>query len=118
LCGQKFFPSEFGLDVDRHEAVEPVRQVFEEKASIRRVIEAEGVPYTYLCCHAFTGYFLRNLAQLDVTDPPRDKVVILGDGNVKGNKQSQNIFSTNILLNIHNSIVSTFALIFFRSLCH
>jgi len=81
---KKFFPSEFGLDVDRHEAVEPVRQVFEEKASIRRVIEAEGVPYTYLCCHAFTGYFLRNLAQLDATDPPRDKVVILGDGNVKG----------------------------------
>lgn len=88
LCLQKFFPSEFGLDVDRHEAVEPVRQVFEEKASIRRVIEAEGVPYTYLCCHAFTGYFLRNLAQLDVTDPPRDKVVILGDGNVKGNRLS------------------------------
>ncbi|CAI8588675.1 unnamed protein product [Vicia faba] len=81
---KRFFPSEFGLDVDRHDAVEPVRQVFEEKAIIRRVTESEGVPYTYLCCHAFTGYFLRNLAQLDATDPPRDKLVILGDGNVKG----------------------------------
>ncbi|XP_061342301.1 isoflavone reductase [Gastrolobium bilobum] len=81
---KRFFPSEFGLDVDRHDAVEPVRQVFEDKARIRRLIEAAGVPYTYLCCHAFTGYFLRNLAQVDATVPPRDKVAILGDGNVKG----------------------------------
>nr|ACU24568.1 unknown [Glycine max] len=81
---KRFFPSEFGLDVDRHDATEPVREVFEEKAKIRRVIEAEGIPYTYLCCHAFTGYFLRNLAQIDITVPPRDKVFIQGDGNVKG----------------------------------
>ncbi|KAK7406729.1 hypothetical protein VNO78_08359 [Psophocarpus tetragonolobus] len=81
---KRFFPSEFGLDVDRHDAAEPVREVFEEKAKIRRIVEAEGVPYTYLCCHAFTGYFLRNLAQLDTTVPPRDKIYIQGDGNVKG----------------------------------
>ncbi|XP_027360650.1 isoflavone reductase-like [Abrus precatorius] len=81
---KRFFPSEFGLDVDRHDSVYPVREVFEDKAKIRRIIEAEGIPYTYLCCHAFTGYFLRNLAQLDATVPPRDKVFILGDGNVKG----------------------------------
>ncbi|KAK8471783.1 hypothetical protein PHAVU_002G032866 [Phaseolus vulgaris] len=81
---KRFFPSEFGLDVDRHDSVEPVREVFEEKAKIRRIIEAEGVPYTYLCCHAFTGYFLRNLAQIDITVPPRDKIFIQGDGNVKG----------------------------------
>ncbi|XP_020218037.1 isoflavone reductase [Cajanus cajan] len=81
---KRFFPSEFGLDVDRQDAVDPVREVFEAKAKIRRVIEAEGVPYTYLCCHAFTGYFLRNLSQVDTAVPPRDKVVILGDGNVKG----------------------------------
>ncbi|KAL2946653.1 hypothetical protein AAZX31_20G025500 [Glycine max] len=49
-----------------------------------RIIEAEGIPYTYLCCHAFIDYFLRNLAQIDITVPPRDKVFILGDGNVKG----------------------------------
>ena len=57
-----------------------------EKARIRRIIEAEGIPYTYLCCHAFIDYFLCNLAQIDITVPPRDKVFILGDGNVKGNK--------------------------------
>ncbi|RYQ80130.1 hypothetical protein Ahy_Scaffold1g106741 isoform E [Arachis hypogaea] len=81
---KKFFPSEFGLDVDRHDALEPVREVFEEKAKIRRLVEEAGIPYTYLCCHAFTGYFMRNLSQLDTTVPPRDKVYIQGDGNVKG----------------------------------
>ncbi|KAL1316451.1 hypothetical protein HN51_068642 [Arachis hypogaea] len=81
---KRFFPSEFGLDVDRHDALEPVREVFEEKAKIRRLVEEAGIPYTYLCCHAFTGYFLRNLSQLDTTVPPRDKVYIQGDGNVKG----------------------------------
>ncbi|KAK7275135.1 hypothetical protein RIF29_16243 [Crotalaria pallida] len=80
----RFFPSEFGLDVDRHDAVEPVRQVFEDKARFRRQIEAAGIPYTYICCHAYTGYFLRNLAQVGCTKPPRDKVSILGDGNIKG----------------------------------
>ncbi|XP_020218133.1 isoflavone reductase isoform X2 [Cajanus cajan] len=82
---KRFFPSEFGLDVDRHDSVDPVREVFVEKAKVRRIIEAEGIPYTYLCCHAFTGYFLRNLAQINnIVVPPREKVVILGDGNVKG----------------------------------
>ncbi|KAL2348538.1 hypothetical protein Fmac_002538 [Flemingia macrophylla] len=81
---KRFFPSEFGLDVDRDKSVDPVREVFVEKAKIRRIIEAEGIPYTYLCCHAFTGYFLRNLAQINTIVPPRDRVVILGDGNVKG----------------------------------
>ncbi|KAK7275133.1 hypothetical protein RIF29_16241 [Crotalaria pallida] len=81
---KRFFPSEFGLDVDRHDAVEPVKQVFEDKARFRRQIEAAGIPYTYICCHAYTGYFLRNLAQVGCTKPPRDKVSILGDGNVKG----------------------------------
>ncbi|XP_020216863.1 isoflavone reductase [Cajanus cajan] len=81
---KRFFPSEFGLDVDRHEAVEPFREICEEKAKIRRMIEAEGIPYTYICCFAFTGYYLRNLWQLDTVVPPRNKVVIVGNGNVKG----------------------------------
>ena len=85
LCQQRFLPSEFGIDVDRHHAVEPVVSFFERKAKIRRAIESEGVPYTYVSSNAFAGYFLPTLGQQDVTAPPRDKVVILGDGNVKGN---------------------------------
>lgn len=56
----------------------------EGKAKIRRTIEAEEIPYTYVCSNAFAGYWVSTLGQENVTAPPRDKVVILGDGNVEG----------------------------------
>ncbi|XP_008784914.1 isoflavone reductase-like protein [Phoenix dactylifera] len=77
---KRFLPSEFGLDVDRIHKVEPATSVFQLKAQIRRVIEAEGIPYTIVCSNCFAGYFLPTLAQ---PEPPKDKVVILGDGNPK-----------------------------------
>lgn len=82
---QRFLPSEFGMDVDRHHAVEPVTSFFNQKVKIRRAVEASGIPYTYVSSNAFAGYFLPTLAQQNVTAPPRDKVIILGDGNVAGN---------------------------------
>ncbi|GLT71040.1 hypothetical protein SLA2020_430840 [Shorea laevis] len=48
---KRFFPSEFGNDVDRVHAVEPAKTVFATKAEIRRKIEAEGIPYTYRESH-------------------------------------------------------------------
>ncbi|GAU26223.1 hypothetical protein TSUD_224140 [Trifolium subterraneum] len=81
---KRFFPSEFVLDADRHHAVQLAARLLERKAQIRRAIEAEGIPYTYVVSNAFAGCFLPTLAQQNVTAPPRDKVVILGDGNVKG----------------------------------
>ncbi|MED6145914.1 Eugenol synthase 1 [Stylosanthes scabra] len=83
---KRFLPSEFGLDVDRHSAVEPAASVLGAKAKIRRAIEAEGIPHTYVVSNAFAGYFLGTLGQQGVTAPPRDKLVILGNGNgnVKG----------------------------------
>ncbi|OMO75101.1 NmrA-like protein [Corchorus olitorius] len=80
---KRFFPSEFGNDVDRVNAVEPAKTAFGIKASIRRAIEAEGIPYTYVPSNCFAGYFLPSLCQPGATSPPRDKVVILGDGNPK-----------------------------------
>ncbi|PON79481.1 Hopanoid-associated sugar epimerase [Parasponia andersonii] len=80
---KRFFPSEFGNDVDRVHAVEPAKSAFEIKAKIRRAIEVEGLPYTYVSSNYFAGYFLPTLAQPGVTAPPRDKVLILGDGNPK-----------------------------------
>ena len=73
--------------MDHHNAVEPVSSFFEKKVKIRRAIEAERIPYTYITSNLFAGHFLPNLLQQNVTTPPRDKVVILGDGNVKGNIQ-------------------------------
>ncbi|KAJ7957766.1 Isoflavone reductase-like protein [Quillaja saponaria] len=82
---KRFFPSEFGTDVDRNHAVEPAKSAFETKVKIRRAIEAEGIPYTYVVNNCFAGFFLPTLAQPGVfaPPPPKDKVVIYGDGNAK-----------------------------------
>uniref|UniRef100_A0A0R0JB89 NmrA-like domain-containing protein n=1 Tax=Glycine max TaxID=3847 RepID=A0A0R0JB89_SOYBN len=81
----RFFPSEFGNDVDRVHAVEPAKSALAIKAQIRRSIEAEGIPYTYVSSNYFAGYFLPTLAQPGAfaPPPPKDKVIILGDGNPK-----------------------------------
>ncbi|KAL9333348.1 hypothetical protein Peur_073487 [Populus x canadensis] len=80
---KRFFPSEFGNDVDRVNAVEPAKSAFATKANVRRAIEAEGIPYTYVSSNFFSGYFLLSFNQPGATAPLRDKVVILGDGNPK-----------------------------------
>ncbi|XP_039168555.1 phenylcoumaran benzylic ether reductase Pyrc5 [Eucalyptus grandis] len=80
---KRFLPSEFGNDADCGHAVEPAKTVYAIKGKIRRLIEAEGIPYTYVVSNYFAGDYLRTLSQLGATAPPRDKVVILGDGNVK-----------------------------------
>ncbi|KAG6526161.1 phenylcoumaran benzylic ether reductase Pyrc5-like [Zingiber officinale] len=80
---KRFFPSEFGNDVDRVNVVEPGKLVFEIKAQIRRATESAGIPYTYVSSNLCAGHFLTTLAQPGATAPPKDKVVILGDGNTK-----------------------------------
>ncbi|XP_065622236.1 phenylcoumaran benzylic ether reductase Betv6 [Quercus suber] len=86
---KRFLPSEFGSAVDRAKAVDPFKHHLGVKASIRRSIEAEGIPYTYLLSNGFAGYFLPNFGIArtggtgSFTAPPRDKVEIIGDGNTK-----------------------------------
>ncbi|KAK4490318.1 hypothetical protein RD792_000985 [Penstemon davidsonii] len=80
---KRFFPSEFGNDVDRARAVEPAKSAWAVKVEIRRAIEAEGIPYTFVTSNFFAGYSLPSLMQPGPPPPPRDKVIILGDGNAK-----------------------------------
>ncbi|KAJ8763543.1 hypothetical protein K2173_002426 [Erythroxylum novogranatense] len=80
---KRFFPSEFGNDVDRVYAVEPIKSAYASKVKIRRLIEAEGIPYTIVSANFFAEYFLATLDQPGATAPPRENVVILGDGNPK-----------------------------------
>ncbi|KAL9231649.1 hypothetical protein vseg_006848 [Gypsophila vaccaria] len=80
---KRFLPSEFGVDVDRTSAVEPAKSAFAVKATIRRAVEAAEIPHTYVSANNFAGLFLPSLSQPGATTPPRDKVVILGDGNPK-----------------------------------
>ncbi|KAL5704675.1 hypothetical protein ACHQM5_023066 [Ranunculus cassubicifolius] len=80
---KRFFPSEFGNDVDRSNAVEPAKSSLDVKVSIRRTIEAEGIPYTYVVANSFSGYFLPNFLQPGATVPPREEITILGTGHAK-----------------------------------
>ncbi|KAL8135617.1 hypothetical protein AgCh_010306 [Apium graveolens] len=96
---KRFIPSEFGNDVDRTDAVEPAKTNFAEKAKVRRAIEAHGIPYTYIFTGCFAGYFLPTLAQPGATAPPREKVIILGDGTPK-----EAPAPLNIILSISHSV--------------
>ncbi|KAK8914167.1 hypothetical protein KSP39_PZI023629 [Platanthera zijinensis] len=80
---KRFFPSEFGNDVDRTTALEPSKLALGTKIQFRRAIEAENIPYTYVSSYFFAGYYLPSLAQATTQSLPTDKVFILGDGNVK-----------------------------------
>ncbi|GJV12522.1 retrotransposon protein, putative, ty1-copia subclass [Tanacetum coccineum] len=72
------------MDVDHQNAIEPAGSTFAVKVQIRRTIEAEGIPFTYVTCNCFAGAFLTTLAQPGAaTSPPRDKVTINGDGTPK-----------------------------------
>ena len=65
-------------------ALEPGRVSFDEKMRVRRAIEDAKIPFTYVTANCFAGYFAGNLSQMGTLMPPRDKVTIYGDGNVKG----------------------------------
>ncbi|XAR70711.1 (+)-pinoresinol reductase [Bertholletia excelsa] len=81
---KRFLPSEFGIDPSlMGDALEPGRVTFDEKMEVRKAIEAANIPFTYVSANCFAGYFGGNLAQMGTLVPPRDKVAIYGDGNVK-----------------------------------
>ncbi|KAM0988590.1 hypothetical protein ACFX13_012759 [Malus domestica] len=81
---KRFLPSEFGLDPARMgHALEPGRVTFDEKMVVRKAIQDAKIPFTYVCGAAFGGYFAGNLSQMGTVLPPREKVLIYGDGNSK-----------------------------------
>ncbi|XP_015077408.1 isoflavone reductase homolog [Solanum pennellii] len=81
---KRFFPSEFGMDPAlMGDAIEPGRVTFDEKMEVRKAIEEAQIPYTYISANCFAGYFVGNLSQLGTLVPPKHKVCLYGDGNVK-----------------------------------
>ncbi|XP_007040782.2 PREDICTED: isoflavone reductase homolog [Theobroma cacao] len=81
---KRFLPSEFGMDPARMgRALEPGRVTFDEKMAVRKAIEDANIPFTYVVANCFAGYFVGNLSQLERLTPPKDKVYLYGDGNVK-----------------------------------
>ncbi|KAM3308530.1 isoflavone reductase [Capsicum chacoense] len=81
---KRFLPSEFGMDPTlMGHAIEPGRVTFDEKMEVRKAIEEAHIPYTYISANCFAGYFVGNLSQLGTLVPPKHKVSLYGDGNVK-----------------------------------
>ncbi|CAK9137825.1 unnamed protein product [Ilex paraguariensis] len=81
---KRFLPSEFGMDPARMgNALEPGNEPFEEKMKVRKAIEDAKIPFTYVSANCFAAFFAGNLAQFGSLVPPRDKVRLWGDGNVK-----------------------------------
>ncbi|KAG8375163.1 hypothetical protein BUALT_Bualt10G0071800 [Buddleja alternifolia] len=81
---KRFLPSEFGADPAQMEnALEPGRVTFDEKMTVRKAIEEANIPHTYVSANCFGGYFVGNLSQMETLVPPKHKVSIYGDGNVK-----------------------------------
>ena len=83
---QRFFPSEFANEAERCQAVEPMKTVSAIKSKIQQMIAAEKIPYTIVCSNCFSGFHLPTLAQTGASGPPRERVIILGDGNPKGTR--------------------------------
>lgn len=84
VCLQKFIPSEFGSDPDKVHVSGMDYGFYSRKAEIRRVIEAEGIPYTIISCNFYMSYLLPSLVQPGLKAPPRDEVTVFGDGNTRG----------------------------------
>jgi hypothetical protein len=67
--------------------VNPAASLYAVKANLRRLIEAEGIPHTYISCNCFAEAYLPSIG--DVTaigvGPPATKITVLGDGTAKGN---------------------------------
>ncbi|CAJ1933540.1 unnamed protein product [Sphenostylis stenocarpa] len=82
---KRFIPSEFGSDPTRVQVSELVDgyNFYAAKVEIRRLVEAECIPHTFISCNFFMSICLPSLAQPGLDAPPRDKVTIFGDGNTK-----------------------------------
>lgn len=85
---KRFYPSEFGNQIDRIVLDVPItKAIFEPKLVVRRALEESGIPYTYVASNCFFTYFLNSLGQDNISswpEPPRDgKLIIYGDGNTK-----------------------------------
>ena len=93
LVLQRFVPSDFGSNQVSLDALpDPLKTAYEPKQQIRAAISKEGIPFTIIFTYGFAGFFLANLGQLDCLAPPRDKVIIFGDGNGKGEREFPSLF--------------------------
>ncbi|KAL6011354.1 putative pinoresinol-lariciresinol reductase 3 [Asimina triloba] len=82
-CIKRFIPSEFGADPDKAQIHDIDHGFYARKSEVRRAIEKEGIPYTYVSSNFFMRILLPSLVQPGRTMPPRERITIFGDGSTK-----------------------------------
>ncbi|CAH8274334.1 unnamed protein product [Arabidopsis lyrata] len=80
---KRFIPAEYGANPDKTQISDLDHGFYSKKCEIKRMIESEGIPYTYICCGLFMRILLPSLVQPGLQSPPIDKVTVFGDGSVK-----------------------------------
>eukprot|EP01018_Ginkgo_biloba_P022319 Gb_32479 [translate_table: standard] len=80
---KRFFPSDFGNEVDRVEALHPLQRVFDNKKKIHRAVEKEGIPHTFISANSFAAYFVDYFLHPRQKCLEPEEVVIYGDGLTK-----------------------------------
>jgi hypothetical protein len=81
LPGQRFLPSDFGVEEDRITPLPPFEAFLDKKRKIRRVVEAAGIPYTFVSANCFGSYFLNYLLH---PHEKGDDIAVYGSGEAKG----------------------------------
>ncbi|PON79480.1 Hopanoid-associated sugar epimerase [Parasponia andersonii] len=81
---KRFIPAEFGSDPDKTRVNDIDHNFYSQKAEIRRLVEAQGIPYTLISCNFYTRVLLPSLVQPGRATPPRDRVTVFGNGDTKG----------------------------------
>ncbi|KAH7668757.1 NAD-dependent epimerase/dehydratase domain-containing protein [Dioscorea alata] len=81
---KRYFPSEYGFDVDKVQILEPAKSTLAIKARVREEIRMAGIPFTFISSNLCSTYFLSRLGQVESMGIPDEKVIIVGNGNTKG----------------------------------
>ncbi|KAM7510896.1 hypothetical protein LguiB_009771 [Lonicera macranthoides] len=85
---KRFLPSEFGCDEDRVSLLPPFQKFLNKKKEIRRVVEAAGIPYTFVSANLCGGYFVNYLFR---PYEKRDDVIVYGTGETTALPHPENI---------------------------
>ncbi|GMY29315.1 eugenol synthase 1-like [Fagus crenata] len=77
---KRFLPSDFGCEEDRITPLPPFQEFLDKKKKIRRVIEAAGIPYTFVSANCYGAYFVNYLLR---PHEKRDDIAVYGSGKAK-----------------------------------
>jgi uncharacterized protein YbjT (DUF2867 family) len=77
----RFVPSQFGID-SRTYGQSRVEHG-DAKRDLQQLFNSSGVPVTYVHANGLASFWAASLGQLGLAEPPRERIDVYGDGNVK-----------------------------------